>query len=107
MELIWEGEMNDLRSFVADPIITLILIIAIGAIIGWIYEKQTHSPHGYITSAIVGVAGAYTGFHLAALVSLTNYAATIRLLAAAAGALIVLWAWRNFHRHPKRARKRR
>jgi len=99
--------MNDLRLFLADPFVTLVLIIAIGAIIGWIYEKQTHSPHGYITSALVGVAGAYTGFHLAALVRLANYAATIRLLAAAAGALVVLWGWRNFHLQPKRARKRR
>jgi len=99
--------MNDLRTFLADPLVTLILIIAIGAIIGWIYEELTHSPHGYITSALVGVAGAYTGFHLAALVRLVSYAATIRLLAAAAGALIVLWAWRNFHLHSRRARKRR
>jgi uncharacterized membrane protein YeaQ/YmgE (transglycosylase-associated protein family) len=99
--------MNDLRTFVADPFVTLILIIAIGAIIGWVYEKQTRSPHGYITSALVGVAGAYTGFYLAALMKLVSYAATIRLLAAAAGALIVLWGWRTFHLHPKRARKRR
>jgi uncharacterized membrane protein YeaQ/YmgE (transglycosylase-associated protein family) len=99
--------MNDLRSFVTDPFVTLILIIAIGAIIGWIYEQQTHSPHGYITSALVGVAGAYTGFHLAALVRMAHYATTVRLLAAAAGALIVLWGWRNFHLHPKRAARRR
>jgi uncharacterized membrane protein YeaQ/YmgE (transglycosylase-associated protein family) len=99
--------MNDLRTVLAYPFVTLILIIAIGAIIGWIYEERTHSPHGYITSALVGVAGAYTGFHLAALVKLVSYAATIRLLAAAAGALIVLWGWRTFHLQPKRARKRR
>jgi uncharacterized membrane protein YeaQ/YmgE (transglycosylase-associated protein family) len=98
--------MNDLRTFVANPFVTLILIIAIGAIIGLIYEKQTHSPHGYITSALVGVAGAYTGFHLAALARLVSYANTIRLLATAAGALVILFAWRNFHLHPKRASKR-
>ena len=32
--------MNDLRTILANPIVTLILIIAIGAIIGWIYEEK-------------------------------------------------------------------
>ena len=99
--------MNDLKTILANPVVILIIIILIGAVIGWLYEEQTHSPHGYITSALVGVAGAYTGFYLAALEKLVSYVATIRLLAAVAGALIVLWAWRNFHLHPKRARKRR
>jgi uncharacterized membrane protein YeaQ/YmgE (transglycosylase-associated protein family) len=89
--------MNDLRTLLANPVVTLILIILIGAIIGWLYEKQVHSPHGYITSALVGVAGSYTGYHLAALVALSSYVATIRLIAAAVGALIILWAWRTFH----------
>jgi uncharacterized membrane protein YeaQ/YmgE (transglycosylase-associated protein family) len=99
--------MNGLKTILANPVVTLILIIVIGAVIGWFYEKQTHSPHGYITSALVGVAGSYTGFHLAALLTLPNHVASLRLIAAAAGALIVLWAWRDFHLHPNRKRKSR
>ena len=99
--------MNELNTLLVNPVVTLILIILIGAIIGWLYEKQTHSPHGYITSALVGVAGSYTGFHLAALMTLPNYVATIRLIAAAVGALIVIWAWRTYHLGLKRSRKRR
>jgi len=94
--------MNELKALLANPFVTLILIILIGAIIGWLYEKQTHSPHGYITSALVGVAGSYTGFHLAALATLSSYVATTRLIAAAVGAIIVLWAWRTFHLHPQK-----
>jgi len=97
--------MNDLDKFLADPIVTLILIILIGAVIGWIYEELTHSPHGYITSALVGVAGSYTGYYLARFASLSSNAAIIRLIAAAVGALIVLWAWRTLHLHPKRKRR--
>ena len=97
--------MNELKTTLANPVVTLILIILIGAIIGWLYEKQTHSPHGYITSALVGVAGSYTGFYLAALLKLSSNVATIRLIVAAAGALVVLWAWRTFHLHPKRKRR--
>ena len=99
--------MNELNTLLANPIVTLVLIILIGAIIGWLYEKQTHSPHGYITSALVGVAGSYTGYHLAALVTLPSYASTIRLIAAAVGTLIVIWGWRTFHLRAKRSRKRR
>jgi uncharacterized membrane protein YeaQ/YmgE (transglycosylase-associated protein family) len=99
--------MNGLKTLLVNPIITLILIIAIGAIIGWLYEKQTHSPHGYITSALVGVAGSFTGYYLASLVTLPSHTASIRLIAAAVGALIVLWAWRTFHLPRKSSRKRR
>jgi uncharacterized membrane protein YeaQ/YmgE (transglycosylase-associated protein family) len=98
--------MNDLDKMLADPIVTLILIILIGAIIGWVYEEYTHSPHGYITSALVGVAGSYTGYALARLTSIASNAGIIRLLAAALGALIVLWTWRTFHLHGKRKRRR-
>ena len=99
--------MNGFETLLANPVVVLILIILIGAIIGWLYEKQTHSPHGYITSALVGVAGSYTGYHLAELVTLPSYTATLRLVAAAVGTLIVLWAWRNFHLSRGRSRKRR
>jgi len=97
--------MNDIEKMLGDPFVTLILIILIGAIIGWLYEEWTHSPHGYITSALVGVAGSYTGYHLARLVNITSNAGLIRLLAAAVGAVIVLWAWRTFHLHGKRKRR--
>jgi uncharacterized membrane protein YeaQ/YmgE (transglycosylase-associated protein family) len=86
-----------MKTLLANPMVTLILIILIGAIIGWLYERQTHSPHGYITSALIGVAGSYTGYHLAALVTGSRHVATIRLIAAAVGALVILWAWRTFH----------
>lgn len=94
--------MNELKTLLANPVVSLILIILIGAAIGWLYEKQTHSPHGYITSALVGVAGSYTGYHLATLVPLPSYVEIILLVAAAVVALIVLWAWRTFHLRPKK-----
>ena len=102
--------MNELNTLLANPVVSLILIILIGAIIGWLYEKQTHSPHGYITSALVGVAGSYTGYHLATLVAFPSYVEIILLIAAAVGALLVLWVWRTFHLRPKKrvsSRKRR
>ena len=98
--------MNDIEKLLADPVVTLILIILIGAIIGWLYEEWTHSPHGYITSALVGVAGSYTGYALARLANITSNAALIRLLAAAAeedrqvvrGPLQSIWRVRRRYR---------
>lgn len=99
--------MDQLKTVLANPVVTLIIIIAIGAIIGWIYEEKTHSSHGYVTTALVGVAGSFTGYHLAALLTLPSYVATIRLIAAAVAALIVIWAWRTYHLSRKSGRKRR
>jgi uncharacterized membrane protein YeaQ/YmgE (transglycosylase-associated protein family) len=101
-----EEAMIDIEKLLTDPYVTLILIILIGAVIGWFYEEWTHSPHGYITSALVGVAGSFIGDHLARRINIASNAGIIRLIAAALGALIVLWAWRTFHLHGKRKRKR-
>jgi uncharacterized membrane protein YeaQ/YmgE (transglycosylase-associated protein family) len=45
-----------------------------------------------ITSALVGVAGAFVGFHLAEALKLT---AEVAVVAAAAGAAAVLFGWRT------------
>jgi uncharacterized membrane protein YeaQ/YmgE (transglycosylase-associated protein family) len=45
-----------------------------------------------ITSALVGVAGAFVGFHLAESLKLTAYAA---LAGAVVGAAAVLFGWRT------------
>jgi uncharacterized membrane protein YeaQ/YmgE (transglycosylase-associated protein family) len=97
--------MNELKALIANPVVTLIVVILIGAVIGWFYEKQVHSPHGYITSALVGVAGSYTGYDLVKMVTLPRFNLTARLIAAAVGAAILLWAWRTYHLSRKSKRR--
>jgi len=85
-----------------NPITTFILVLVIGVAAGllfdrlvgpgWFKRKITGSTRSMTTSALVGVAGAFVGDHLAMLLAFgRGYGA---LIAAAIGAVVVLWVWR-------------
>jgi uncharacterized membrane protein YeaQ/YmgE (transglycosylase-associated protein family) len=86
-----------------DPVVTFFLVLAIGVVAGilfdrlagpsWIARQFSGSTRGIITSALVGVAGAFVGYHVAMLIGLGGGFVT-SLFAAAAGAALVLFAWR-------------
>ena len=86
-----------------DPAVTFLLVLAIGVVAGflfdrlagpsWLARQFSGSTRGIITSALVGVAGAFIGFHVAALLAL-GVGLVTSVVAAAAGAAIVLFAWR-------------
>ena len=58
---------------------------------GWLSRQVAGKNRTMLTSALVGVAGSFVGYHLAGLLGIGGYAA---LLVAAAVALVVLWLWR-------------
>ena len=86
-----------------DPIVTFLLVLVIGIVIGilfdrlagpsWLARQFSGSTRGIITSALVGVAGAFVGYHIAVLLALGGGLVT-SVIAAAAGAAVVLFAWR-------------
>jgi uncharacterized membrane protein YeaQ/YmgE (transglycosylase-associated protein family) len=86
-----------------DPAVTFLLILAIGVLAGilfdrlagpsWLARQFSGSTRSIVTSALVGVAGAFVGFHVALLLALGGGPVT-PLIAAAAGAAAVLFAWR-------------
>ena len=86
-----------------DPVVTLVLILVVGIIAGilfdrlagpsWLARQFAGSTRGIITSALVGVAGAFVGYHIAVLLALGGGLVTY-VIAAAAGAAVVLFAWR-------------
>jgi uncharacterized membrane protein YeaQ/YmgE (transglycosylase-associated protein family) len=86
-----------------DPVITFLLVLAIGVVAGflfdrlagpsWLARQFSGSTRGIITSALVGVAGAFVGYHIALLLALGGGLLT-SIIAAAAGAAAVLFAWR-------------
>jgi len=84
-----------------DPALTFLLILVIGAVAGLIFDRlagpgwlarQVTGPRGYLTSALVGIAGAFIGFHLAVLLRLTGDLTSF--IAAALGAALILFVWR-------------
>ena len=86
-----------------DPGVTFILVLVIGVVAGflfdrlagpsWLARQFSGSTRGIVTSALVGVAGAFVGYHIAILLAL-GAGILVLLIAAAAGAAVVLFAWR-------------
>jgi uncharacterized membrane protein YeaQ/YmgE (transglycosylase-associated protein family) len=85
----------------ADPAITVLLVLVIGVVAGILFDRlmgpswltrQFAGARSTITSALVGIAGAFVGYHIALLAM--SVAMVGGLIAAAIGAAVVLFAWR-------------
>ena len=87
-----------------DPILVFLIVVAIGIAAGiiaqrfarpaWLTRQIAGGRRADFTSALVGIAGAFIGFHLVALFLLATGLGGL-ILGAAAGAALVLWAWRG------------
>jgi uncharacterized membrane protein YeaQ/YmgE (transglycosylase-associated protein family) len=86
-----------------DPLVTFLLVLAIGIVAGILFNRLAGpsrlarqfagSTRGIVTSALVGVAGAFVGYHIAVLLAFGGGLVT-SAIAAAAGAAVLLFAWR-------------
>jgi uncharacterized membrane protein YeaQ/YmgE (transglycosylase-associated protein family) len=86
-----------------DPTTTFLLVLLIGAVIGvvfdrfggrgWFARQVTGGRNAMITGALVGIAGAFIGYHLEIMLRLGT--GGMQLIAAAVGALVVLLLWRT------------
>jgi uncharacterized membrane protein YeaQ/YmgE (transglycosylase-associated protein family) len=85
-----------------DPVVLFVLVLAIGIVAGllfdrlagpsWLARQFSGSTRGLVTSALVGVAGAFVGYHIALLA--LGGGLIISLVAAAVGSAVVLFVWR-------------
>ena len=85
-----------------SPAAVFLILLVIGIAAGllfdrfagpsWLSRQIAGQNRMLVTSALVGIAGSFVGYHLATLLGITAYAA---LIAAVVGALVVLWAWRT------------
>ncbi len=85
-----------------NPTLTIILVLVIGIVVGigalrvnrpnWLTRQIAGGRRAELTSALVGVAGAFIGFHVGALMVFDTI---ILLLFALVGAVLVVWAWRE------------
>lgn len=88
-------------TIASAALVNLLLVVVIGAAIGLLFNRYARSwlarlgvtARSDMTGALVGIAGAFIGFHLAVVAALPSPIALY--LAAAAGAAIVLWLWRG------------
>ena len=87
-----------------DPAVTFLLVLIVGIAAGilfdrlagpsWLARQFSGSTRGIVTSALVGIAGAFVGYHIAGLLAL-GAGLVMSLVAAAAGDAVVLFAWRT------------
>jgi uncharacterized membrane protein YeaQ/YmgE (transglycosylase-associated protein family) len=87
-----------------DPTVTFLLVLAIGVAAGiiaqrlarpsWLTRQIAGGRRADLTSALVGIAGAFIGFHLGALLVVAGGIGVL-LLFAIIGAGLVLWGWRE------------
>jgi hypothetical protein len=78
-----------------------VIVLVIGTVVGLVFHRvagpswfmrQIAGPaRSLITSALVGIAGAFIGFHAASIVGLSQ---AVSFAGAAAGAIVVLYGWR-------------
>ena len=88
----------------SDPAVSFVLVLLIGIVAGLIAHRIsrvswlshiTGSHRAAVTNVLVGVAGAFVGYHIAVLLRLGGSGSLVPLLGAVAGAALVLWAWRT------------
>jgi uncharacterized membrane protein YeaQ/YmgE (transglycosylase-associated protein family) len=78
-------------------LILLVIGIAAGLLFdrfagpGWLSRQIAGSTRTMVTSALVGIAGSFVGYHLAGLLGIGGYGA---LIVALIGAAVILWVWR-------------
>ena len=81
---------------------SFLIVLAIGIAAGLVFNRygqnwfrrQFVTRHSDVTSSLVGIAGAFIGFHIGGILGLPP-SPLMLYVTAAVGALLVLWAWRG------------
>jgi uncharacterized membrane protein YeaQ/YmgE (transglycosylase-associated protein family) len=89
-------------AIIATGVANVLIVLAIGIAAGLIFNRygqtwlrrQFVTRHSDVTSSLVGIAGAFIGFHLGAILGLPR-SPVMLYVAAALGAFLVLWAWKG------------
>ncbi len=79
-----------------------LIVLIIGIVVGLAFNRYARSwlarlgtsTHSDITSALVGIAGAFIGFHLGVILGVFP-SPLMFYLTAVVGAVVVLWLWRG------------
>lgn len=83
-------------------LVDLIVILAIGIVAGLAFNRfgqtwlrrQLTTRQSDVTGALVGIAGAFIGFHVSVLLGLLP-SPLMHFVLAAIGAVLTLWLWRG------------
>ena len=87
---------------VTSALANLLIILLIGVVAGLFFNRYSRSwlariggsSRSDLTSALVGIAGAFIGFHVSVIIGLLP-SPLMHYLLAVVGAVLVLWLWRG------------
>ena len=87
-----------------DPFVSIVLVLVIGILCGWLAHKFLRRSwlaarvagreRGLLTHLLVGIAGAFIGFHAAKLATASTVSPLVPFAATAVISVLVLWGWR-------------
>ena len=90
-------------AIVTTALVTFLLLIAIGIIVGLFFNRYGRSwlgrqvadatGAGDVTYSLIGIAGSFMGFHLAVILGLLP--SLLLYVCAILGAALTLWLWRG------------
>ena len=86
-----------------EPLVVFLLVLIIGIVVGLLFQRMTGrgwltrqlagGRRADLTAALVGIAGAFIGFHIFALAGIIS--TLLVLIGAIIGAVLVVWLWRE------------
>jgi len=89
----------------ASPVASFIIVVLVGVAAGWLAlrylrgswlsNKVAGLRRALLTSALVGIAGSFIGYHLALILAPSTRLSLMPFVVAALGAAAVLWAWQT------------
>jgi uncharacterized membrane protein YeaQ/YmgE (transglycosylase-associated protein family) len=92
-------------SRLSDPTFSFIIVLLIGILAGWLAQTIARASwlskqiagagRVYLTSTLVGIAGSFIGFNLGVLFKLSTPGSLASFIAAAVGAVLILFVWRT------------
>lgn len=91
--------MPIITTSLANLIVILLIGIAVALVLNrygrsWLARNVGGTTRSDITAALVGIAGAFIGFHLGVVLGLLPNPLAL-YLSAVVGAFVVLWLWRG------------
>ena len=91
-------------AILTTAVVNLIVILAIGIIVGLVFNRYGRSWIGQqmagatgvgdVTYALVGIAGSFIGFHITVILGLLPTPLML-YLGALVGAIVTIWLWRG------------
>ena len=88
---------------ITSAILTFIILVLIGILVGVVFNRRGRSwlgrqvaettGAGDVTSALVGIAGSFMGYHIGVILELLP--TYLWYVTALVGAILTLWLWRG------------